>query len=150
MGHTLADRGVNGTDPVRCVPSSGHTLSLRGPSHQGLILVVGVMFTARRLRCHFLGEGWWGPRHFGECRTRLGFGPASEPTIKRPWTTLVRLVGRKINTVDLINWLIFGSILLRLAKPHFDLPLFLVNSLVNWLYLIVLCLVADTGAELIY
>ena len=36
--HTSAGRGVNGTDLVECVKSSGHTTSLRGLSLQALTL----------------------------------------------------------------------------------------------------------------
>ena len=71
------------------------------------------------------------------CRTRLGYGPALGLTFKRPCATLARLVGRSINTVDLICWLIFGLILPHLAIPYFDSPQYFLNSLVNCLYLFV-------------
>ena len=35
---------------------------------------------------------------FGKCRARVGYGPAPGPTIKRPFATLTRKVGRSTNT----------------------------------------------------
>ena len=35
---------------------------------------------------------------FGKCRARVGYGPAPGPTIKRPFATLARWVGRSTNT----------------------------------------------------
>ena len=40
-----------------------------------------------------------GPWHFGKGRARVGSGPAPGPTLKRPCATLVRLVGRRTNTI---------------------------------------------------
>ena len=60
---------------------------------------VGVRFIAWRLRRTFLGECQRRPRHFWNCRTHLGYSPAHRPTLKRPCATLVRLVGRRTNTV---------------------------------------------------
>ena len=54
--------------------------SLRGSSPQALTLLRGVGFIAWRLRLLSLGECQQGPRHFWNCRTRLGYGPAPGPT----------------------------------------------------------------------
>ena len=41
----------------------------------------------------------WGRRYFWQCRTGVGFGPATGPTIKRPSAKFTRSVGRAID-----NW----------------------------------------------
>ena len=74
-------------------------LEPQGAVSLALTLLGGVRFIAWRLRHHLLGECRRGPSHFWECRTRLGYGPAPRPTLKRPCATLVRLVGRPTNTV---------------------------------------------------
>ena len=134
MEHTSPGCGINGTDLVGCVTSlDWYTSSLRDPSPQALTLLGGVRFIAWRLRRPFLGEWRRGPRHLWECRGCLGYGPAPWPTVKRPCATLVHLVEGATNTVDLISWLIFGLIFLRLTIQHFDPLLFLVSSHVNCL-----------------
>ena len=100
MGHTSADRDINGTDLVGCVPSSGLTSSLRGPSPpQALKLLGGVRFIAWRLRRSFSGEFRRDLRHIWKCTAGLGYGSEPRPTLKRPCTILGRLVGRPTNTV---------------------------------------------------
>ena len=61
---------------------TGHTFGLSGASPEALTLFGGVGLIAWRLRHPFLRENWRGPRYFGDCRTRLGYGPATEPTFK--------------------------------------------------------------------
>ena len=56
--------------------------SLRGPSPQALTLSGGVMFISWNLRRPSLGECRRGPRHFWECQTRVGSGPAPGSTWK--------------------------------------------------------------------
>ena len=53
--------------------------SLWGPSPLVLTLMGGVRFITRRLRRRSF-ECRRGPRHFWDCRTRVGFGPAPGPT----------------------------------------------------------------------
>ena len=138
MGHNLAGCGINGMDLVGCVTSlDWHTSSLWEAFPSALNLLLGVRFTAWYVRRPNLEECRRSSRHFWECRACLGYGNVSGSTLKRPCATLTRLVGRATNTVDLISWLIFGLTLLRLDIEHFD-PF--VNSLVNCLSLIVLCL----------
>ena len=100
MDHISAGRGVNATDLVGYVPSSGHTSSLRGPSPQALTLFGGVRFITWRRGRPYLGECRRGQRHFREFRARVGYGPALGSTLKRPCAILFRLVGRPINTVE--------------------------------------------------
>ena len=69
---------------------------------QVLTLLGGVRFIAWHL---LLGECRRDSMHFGECRARLGKRPVPGPTLKRSCATLVRLVGRRTNTVDI--WLVF-------------------------------------------
>ena len=57
--------------------------NLRGPSLQALTLFGGVGFIAWRLRCPSLGECRWGPRHFWDCWTHVGFSPVPRPTKKK-------------------------------------------------------------------
>ena len=80
---------------------SGHTSSLRGPFPQALTLLGGVRFIPWRLKRLFLGNYLQGPRRFEECQARLGYDPAPGPTLKIPYATLVRLVGRPTNTTGL-------------------------------------------------
>ena len=44
------------------------------------------------------GECRRGPRHFWNCLSRLGFGPATGPTLKTALCHIRTLVGRRINT----------------------------------------------------
>ena len=53
----------------------------QGSSPHALTLLEGV------------GECQRGPGHFWECQAHLGYSPASGPTLKKPSTTLVRMVG---------------------------------------------------------
>ena len=49
----------------------------------------------------FLGECRRGPRHFRECQERLGYGPASGPTLQKACATLSRLVGWSTNSAGI-------------------------------------------------
>ena len=51
------------------------------------------LFT-RRLKHHFLGKCWRGPRNFWSSWTCLGYGPEPGPIYKRPYATLILSVGR--------------------------------------------------------
>ena len=64
-----------------------HRASRFNPSRRG-------SFITKRLRHSFLG----GPRHFEECRTGLGNGPAPGHTFRRLCARLARLVGRATYT----------------------------------------------------
>ena len=105
MEYTSDGRSINGTALVGCVPSSGHTSGLRGPSPQALTLFGGVRLIDWRLRLSFLGDYRQGPRYFWECRARVGYGPTTGPTLKSPRATLVLLVGRRTDNVDLTSWI---------------------------------------------
>ena len=50
--------------------------SLRGPSPQAVTLLGEARFITRCLRHLFLGECWWGPRHFWRCWVYLNYSPA--------------------------------------------------------------------------
>ena len=58
-------------------------LELQGAAPQVLTLLGGVRFIAWHLRRPFSGECRRGPRHFWECRARLGYGPAPGPILKK-------------------------------------------------------------------
>ena len=62
---------------------TGHTLNLRGLSHQALTLLRVVRFIAWCLRGPFLGEYQWGPRHFWSHQACLGYSPVPRPTLKK-------------------------------------------------------------------
>ena len=49
------------------------------------------------------GECRRGPRHFWNCLSRLGYGPATGPTLKTALCHIRTLVGRRINTALLAN-----------------------------------------------
>ena len=84
---------------------TGHTSSLReAVLTQTLTLLGGIRFIAWRLRRPFLGVCRRGPWHFWKCQAHLGYDPAPGPTLKSPCATLVRLVGRRINTTNTANW----------------------------------------------
>ena len=80
-------------------PRLTYTSSPRRPSPQALTLLGVAWVIALCLRRSFLGEYRRSPRYFGECLACLGYVPASEPTLKRSWATLARLVGHTTNTV---------------------------------------------------
>ena len=150
MGHTSAGPGINGTDLVGCVPSSGSswlksTLSLlinhRNlwlPSPQDLPSSEGLG----------LSPSAWGT-HF------RGMPTGSEAFLGMPGVSELRLCARTnlvCGKADkyrwLISWLIFGSILLRLAVQNFDPVLLFVSSLVNslrLLYSVFLCVFVSKG-----
>ena len=98
LGHTSAGHVVNCAVPVGCASSLEIPLASAGGVPQTLTLFGGVRFIAWLMRFPSLGECRRGPRHFWDCRTRLGYGPSTGPTKKRPCATLVRLVGRIANT----------------------------------------------------
>ena len=81
-----------------CSTTGYITSGLRGPSPQALTLFGGVGFIARRLRRPEKGNADEGPRHFWNCLSRLGFGPATGPTLKTALCHIRTLVGRRINT----------------------------------------------------
>ena len=78
---------------------TGDPSGLRGPYPKALTLFGGVKLIAWRLRRPSLGECRRGLRYFSKCRARVGCGPAPGPNLKRPCAILIRLVGRKTNTV---------------------------------------------------
>ena len=100
MGHTSADRGISGTDLVRCV-SSLDKPSFRGLFTQALTLGGRARFFACRLRHHFLGECRQGLEAILELPRVSGIQPCTRTYLKqglchtRPdgWT------------VDKIRWL---------------------------------------------
>ena len=53
------------------------------------------------------GECRRGPRHFWNCLSRLGFGPATGPTLKTALCHIRTLVGRRINTAHVWNIMSF-------------------------------------------
>ena len=101
-------------NPV-CTSCGQPYLSLRGPSFQALTLLRGAWFIAWRLMCPFLGECWWGLKHFWSCHASLGYGPASRPTLKKPCAILGCLVGYMTNSV--ICWLSLPLAVTRLRLP---------------------------------
>ena len=106
MGHTSAGRGVNGTDLVGSVSSFDiPRVSWGGEIPLASTLFGGARLITLHLRRLSLGECRRGPWHFWECQAHVGSGPASGSTLKRPCTTLIRLVGQPTNTVDLIGWI---------------------------------------------
>ena len=107
MGHTLASRGINGTDLEWCVTFLNTVVSrgcvarvqektsihatqsrLAFPEPQGtvpqtLTLLGGAGFIAWRLKHPFLGKCWRGLVHFWKCRARLGYRPALGITLEK-------------------------------------------------------------------
>ena len=63
-----------------------------------LTLLERARFIALRLKCLFWRKWRPDPWHFGECGAWLGNSPAPGPTLKRPCTTLKRLMGSAANT----------------------------------------------------
>ena len=114
MNYTSAGRSVNGTDLVGCVPSSGHTSNLRGPSPQALTLLGEVRFITRWLKRPFLGECRREQGHFWKGRARLGHGPAPGPTLKKVLCH-IRLVSR---TADKYRWFSHSKIQEEMAPPR--------------------------------
>ena len=88
--------------------------SLRRPSTQAQTLFGGARFITWRLRRPFCGECRQGPRHFWSRRTSLSYGPTPGTTWKRPYATIVRLVGRTTNTdfLPALGWDISRSAVL--------------------------------------
>ena len=76
----------------------GDPFDIRGPSLQALTLFKGVSLIARHLRQPSLGECQQGPRYFGDCRARLGYGPAPGPTLKKALCYTCPVVGQITNT----------------------------------------------------
>ena len=71
---------------------------------QAVTFLRGARFIAWRLRRLLLGECRWVWKHFWNLWVRLSHGPVPGPTLKRPCTTLVRLVERSANTADV--WMV--------------------------------------------
>ena len=88
---------LNGSGRVCLI--TGNNSGLSGAVPQTLTLFGGVGFNAWRLRHPSLGECRQGPRHFWKCLARVGYGPEPETNLKRPCAILVRLMGRRTNTV---------------------------------------------------
>ena len=101
LDHTSASRVVHCSVLVWCV--TGQTSGRRGPSPQALSLFRGVRLIAWRLRRPFFFKE-------NADGTRLGYGPATGPTEKRPCATHVRLVESMSNNSSLI------SVLVRLSS----------------------------------
>ena len=74
------------------------SFSLRGPSPQAFTSFRRVGFIARRPRRPKKGNADGAEGIFGNCRMRVGYGPAPGPTKKRPSAILARLVGQATNT----------------------------------------------------
>ena len=70
---------------------------LRGGILSGFYLLQGVGFIAWRLRHPKKWNADGGRRYFWPCRTRVGFGPATGPTLKTALCHIRALVGRMIN-----------------------------------------------------
>ena len=90
-----------------------------------------------QVRCvHYLHNFKWGCRrglrHFWECRVHLGYGPSPEPTLKRPCATLVRLVGRKTNTVEIKVVSYFLDNFLREVSLFNRKRFYLNNNVTSW------------------
>ena len=89
--------GVPGTASIRITRSRlTYSSRLRGRPHR--LDTLGLLPDA--LHTPFLGECRRGLRNLGECLTCLGYGPELERTLKRPWTTLVRLVRQISSLID--------------------------------------------------
>ena len=122
MGHTSSSRGDKGTDLVGCVPSSGHSLSLRGLSPQDSTLFGGARSIAWCLRRPSLGECRRGLRDFWECRAHLGYGPASGPTLKKASCHTCPVVGMEdkycwFNQLNLVNRTHLGRLWYQRHRP---------------------------------
>ena len=89
MGHTSTGRGINGTDLVVCVTSLDIPRASRSNSFNPLCRGRFIAWHSRR---PFLRECRRGSRHFMSRRTRLGYGPAPGPTLKKA-LCLTRLFG---------------------------------------------------------
>ena len=86
------------------------SFGLRGPSPQAFTSFGRVGFIARRLRRPKKGNADGAEGIFGNCRMRVGYGPAPGPTVKRPCAILARLVGQAINTARLIFKWVRGNL----------------------------------------
>ncbi len=88
--------------PLRLAAQQAKFLSfgLRGPSPQAFPSFGRVGFIARHLRRPQKGNTDGAEGIFGNCRMRVGYGPAPGPTIKRPCAILARSVGRATNTAS--------------------------------------------------
>ena len=90
---------VAGAGKSQYSPNSADTDILLEP--QGAVtqtLTLPGVFITWCWKCPFLGECRQDLRHFYECWTCLGNGSALGLTLKRPYATLARLVGRMTNT----------------------------------------------------
>ena len=124
MGHTSADCGVSGTDLVECVTSleprlpgvgAGVALYSRQSAKTDISRASGGGHPPASNSPGGWGSsscGWGDPLNgnadgvrgiFGECWVCLGYAPAPGTTIKMPCSTLARMVGHAINTIDLIS-----------------------------------------------
>ena len=73
---------------------TGDFIRPQGAISPGLYPLRGVGFIAWRLRAPQKGECRRGRRYFWPCRTRVGFGPATGPTLKTALCHIRVLVGR--------------------------------------------------------
>ena len=100
LGHTSAGR-ISVTRIWQCVAYHWWSLWPQGASPLALTLFRGISLIAWRLRNPFSGEYWQGPMYFWKCRARVGSGPVPGPTVKRPCTILIQMVGMLTNAADL-------------------------------------------------
>ena len=99
LGRATAGRVVKCAVPVVRASALEIPLAPGGrPCPQVLTLFGRVWLIAWHRGRPSLGECWRGPKYVKKCPARVGYGSAPGPTLKRPCTILIRLVGRMTNS----------------------------------------------------